>query len=295
MNWRSTTSVLLTLISLAVFGLGSTLWTAGCSGKLAGATDDAGNFVRTEKTRFDDTIGSLGRTQSAVRLAYRNPSFEDLTGAELVKVQPMSVRLLEGKCYTALRDNLAENSMPKSLLLQASGSACPIYMDYKLNMSQTATASMSHMKVDYSVLDDAYRSLNDVDKVNLDFRFDSVTNNTSSGAFTVKGTGGGQGVIHSQKLGNIRLLYDATISGSGTISAYSISGLETLSIIYADGVKIELKDEFSQTHNGNSSHLTMNGHAISEEEVSQYLKHLNLDGLALGGQQNLVGGLALWN
>ncbi len=278
MIFRHSVVSIVASMSLVAFCVGSAMWLFGCSAKIVGDGDLPSN-ERAEKMRFADTVASLGRTQSAVRMAHVKLSVAELTGAQPNGVQPMSSRLLEGKCHTTLRENLTESTSSKSILMQASGSSCPIYMDYKLSLTSTATGSTDQIKIDYTVLDDDYRALNDLDKVNLDFRFDSSIKNTDSGSFSESGTGSGQGVVHSQKLGHIRLLFEAKTSGSGTRSAYAITGSKTLAIFYADGVKIEMKNEFSQSHMGESTKYTMNGNEITEKEVAQYLKQMNLDAL----------------
>lgn len=161
-----------------------------------------------------------------------------------------------------------------------SGDACPI--SYSLNSSVSFTQPDPHsaptgFDVQFAVL---YKALTDDARAALDVQVYDVKLAVDASQDGISGSGGGYVVLNSE--GRI----DIAFSVSGVANGQSNITTATMTLTYADGMKVEIKSADTSTASGKVSTYFINGKAVDEKTYMRYISKMFP---TLGGQPDQSG------
>lgn len=237
------------------------LVTVGCGGKGKPLTPE-------QKAQWIELNASAGRSQTAAQDASRGVAqgrvfrlsdayLADETGSTVSSSADMIRALSTGSCQFS-DPQVSGSGSSFGMNFTVSGASCPITMRLMMAMNFDPSGSGSFdMDVDYRVVSDQFRSLNDVTAMKLSGGFTYRSSQTSASfGGTIKGG------IQSTKLGfvPVRLVLDGSASQSGAsyrfTATWTIQGNDV--ILLAEG-----------TQNGMS--YSLNGEMLDQDQFQAYL------------------------
>ena len=123
------------------------------------------------------------------------------------------------------------------------------------------------LTVDYKVVQESFRKYNDVDSFNLTVNVDVTGNQQGGGEMTLSGNGN----IHSQVKGDIKLTAEGKISGDDK----NVDGGFTFVTTFPTFV-VELEMKIAKGTDGKPTlEYVLNGEKMTEQEVSKYFAGLS--------------------
>jgi hypothetical protein len=148
--------------------------------------------------------------------------------------------------------------------LVVNGSGCPVSFSLRLASSMISGSSISiSFLMEYSVSDEAYRRLNDVDSISMALRFDVSGNDSNA---TIVATIDGK--VHSQQFGNV------TETARGNGSADRNGGRFQMNVVDTfPGFAIARGTGFTVDRSGRKTFTyAVNGNAVTQAEFDSYGK-----------------------
>lgn len=170
----------------------------------------------------------------------------------------MAEKLNKTVCEFQASPETPGNGAIKQSYLIVKGSSCPITYEARTTTSESKSEFSSAITIDYQVVDNDYRQMNDIDEVKVE---------GTIGARAVNGGGEFFGTItgsaHSQVIGNIQI----ELHNGGKVSRSGGSQVVTLTLIYK-GTTVVGKVETKYDGNGDkgASSYWINGVPFAEKD-----------------------------
>lgn len=230
-------------------------------------------------------VARTGSTADFVKLIERtiSNSDSDLNDAQARMTSRVQEALDDGDCKLSKSglDGVTDGQVNPNIsgTLEVSGSKCPVSfsMSVSSNVNAGSSAAVS-FSIAYSVKDETYRAMNDVDSVTLSFDLSA-----SAGSDSVSINANIDGTTHSQKYGDVKLSGKGTGGGSRDGGSFEFNIKESFPDFTVDfGIKVE------GGSGGSSTSYSVNGNDVSKEEFESYAGNLGGAGGAATG--NISGG-----
>lgn len=250
---------------------------ASCLGfSLSGCGKHSDHFTPltdAQKAEFKEVISSASAgTNAAVRTQARLLSLQNLIAPmasyKEEQYRPMEDSIQDGACNFEAKTPEQTKKMftmsevgalstgNETFFFRVNGPNCPILIDINGQVSMGASSGQITLDIEYKVVKDEFRPLNDVDAFKLSFSANGSGDQTSA-----KATGNWNGSIHSQAKGNIGLqgnLSANKTANSKILTARHITNFPTFTVVLDASVK-----------NGEKSYA-INGESMTEEQVRDY-------------------------
>jgi hypothetical protein len=241
----------------------------GGGGTVAGPADGGGikRLDGTQKTSFEDTMGSMAIAFSATRESQEVLGKKYGLPEDPVKKEKMKSKM-KGNCTITQVIPEPGDQVPREEIssLSATGPACPINLDFRSRMYVAQTYIDANMAAKYDVKDEEFKKINDV--YGLSF---AAKIYVTFGAGHVSGSGSGSGEILSQRFGTIAIGQNFTISSRGTTQQdYFIDSVEITTFRFTDFVVV-LRGTSSGSQGKTETHYYLNDEEISAEEYHGYM------------------------
>jgi hypothetical protein len=170
----------------------------------------------------------------------------------------MAEKLNKTVCEFQASPEVPGNGVNKQSYLIVKGSSCPITYTARTTTSESKSEFSSAITIDYLVVDNEYRQMNDIDEVKVEGTIGARAANGGGEFF-----GTITGFAHSQTVGNIQI----KLNNGGKVSRSGGSQIVTLTLIYNGTTAIgQVETKYDGNGDKGASSYWINGVPFAEKD-----------------------------